>query len=218
MPTRNVLHEVESIRASGIRLGWQDLIPVVAATDSALYERLRHLLGELVPVGHHAEACLLLAEGLALAAKGTGSQAISNLSAAADAFQAVGDPYHEAKACEALSAVATSHGIARSAANRAATLYSEIGAVRSLSRLVRLSRRRGLLTHLPIPAAHRGKGAPGLTKREQQVAEIAGRGYTIEEIARELVISPRTVEKHLERVRAKLGIRRKNELVRLMHE
>lgn len=46
----------------------------------------------------------------------------------------------------------------------------------------------------------------GLTKRELQVAVWLARGRTNPEIARILAISPRTVEKHVERILIKLGV------------
>ncbi len=47
--------------------------------------------------------------------------------------------------------------------------------------------------------------ASPLTPREQQVAELIGEGLTDPLIARELVISVRTAEGHVERIRRKLG-------------
>ncbi|MEU7764777.1 AAA family ATPase [Nocardia sp. NPDC049190] len=44
-----------------------------------------------------------------------------------------------------------------------------------------------------------------LTERERDIAERVARGYTNREIAAQLFISPKTVEKHLARVFAKLG-------------
>jgi DNA-binding NarL/FixJ family response regulator len=48
--------------------------------------------------------------------------------------------------------------------------------------------------------------APILTEREQGVADRVVQGYTNREIAGELFVSPKTVEKHLARIFAKLGI------------
>lgn len=59
-----------------------------------------------------------------------------------------------------------------------------------------------------------------LTKREMECAKYISQGYTIKEVARLLILSPRTVETHLERLKNKLNIRKKSELVRylLQHE
>ena len=48
---------------------------------------------------------------------------------------------------------------------------------------------------------------PGLTVRETQVLALLARGYTCSRIARSTGSSPRTVEVHLGRVYAKLGVR-----------
>jgi DNA-binding CsgD family transcriptional regulator len=47
---------------------------------------------------------------------------------------------------------------------------------------------------------------PALTTRERQVAELAADGAKSREIADQLFLSPRTVENHLQRVYAKLGV------------
>ncbi len=47
---------------------------------------------------------------------------------------------------------------------------------------------------------------PSLTSRERQVAELAAEGVRSREIADRLYLSPRTVENHLQRVYAKLGV------------
>jgi DNA-binding CsgD family transcriptional regulator len=55
---------------------------------------------------------------------------------------------------------------------------------------------------------------PGrLTAQEQRVAELAARGATNPEIARQLYLAVSTVETHLEHVYAKLGIRSRRELM-----
>lgn len=53
-----------------------------------------------------------------------------------------------------------------------------------------------------------------LTDRELQVVKLVAEAYTNEQIAKLLVISPRTVERHRENILAKLGMRDRVELTR----
>lgn len=57
--------------------------------------------------------------------------------------------------------------------------------------------------------------APNLTAREREVLRVLARGYDNREIAGELGIAVRTVNRHLESIRDKLGTRRRSELVRI---
>ncbi|SMC60812.1 response regulator transcription factor [Kibdelosporangium aridum] len=56
---------------------------------------------------------------------------------------------------------------------------------------------------------------PGLTPREREVLRALARGYDNREIGCELEISVRTVNRHLESIRDKLGTRRRSELIRI---
>lgn len=62
--------------------------------------------------------------------------------------------------------------------------------------------RRGL----GLPPLERGT-RPGLTPRQLQVAELVARGRSNRQIAEELVITERSAESHVERIRARLGFR-----------
>ncbi|MFJ5797880.1 LuxR C-terminal-related transcriptional regulator [Streptomyces decoyicus] len=55
-----------------------------------------------------------------------------------------------------------------------------------------------------------------LTGREQHVARLAADGLTSQEIAARLVLSVRTVDNHLQRAYAKLGVTSRGELARIM--
>jgi DNA-binding CsgD family transcriptional regulator len=67
---------------------------------------------------------------------------------------------------------------------------------------------RGALT----PAMRLGLRAPELTAREREVAVLTAQGLTSRAIAERLVVSPRTIESHLYRIFAKLGIADRSEL------
>jgi DNA-binding CsgD family transcriptional regulator len=53
---------------------------------------------------------------------------------------------------------------------------------------------------------------PSLTNRERQIARFAAAGVASKEIAERLFLSSRTVDNHLMRVYAKLGVSGRNEL------
>jgi DNA-binding CsgD family transcriptional regulator len=68
-------------------------------------------------------------------------------------------------------------------------------------------------------AATRGNGVlDGLTARERDVASTVARGASNREVAAALHLSPKTVENQLSRIYAKLGVRSRTELARLVHE
>ena len=52
----------------------------------------------------------------------------------------------------------------------------------------------------------RGRGPPGLTDREVEVLRLIARGRSNREVAEPLVISPKTVGRHVENVYAKIGV------------
>jgi len=66
-------------------------------------------------------------------------------------------------------------------------------------------------------AAAAGRGSPELTGRERQVAELVARGASNREVAEALVLSPKTVERHLTNILAKLGARNRTDLARRIH-
>lgn len=69
-----------------------------------------------------------------------------------------------------------------------------------------------LAAHL-IGALHRE--TPPLTGREQDVLRCLAKGYDNREIAEELDVAVRTVNRHLENIRGKLGRHRRSELIRI---
>ena len=53
-----------------------------------------------------------------------------------------------------------------------------------------------------------------LSEREREVLRLTAAGYTAQEIAEQLYLSPKTVEAYRHRVMQKLGFSRRSELVR----
>jgi DNA-binding NarL/FixJ family response regulator len=53
----------------------------------------------------------------------------------------------------------------------------------------------------------------GVTSREAEVLALIGQGLSNREVAERLYLSPRTVEKHVEHLAAKLGTRSRIQLV-----
>jgi DNA-binding CsgD family transcriptional regulator len=70
--------------------------------------------------------------------------------------------------------------------------------------------------HVPIPASQRHVASAGLTVREREVAALAARGYTAQEIATALQISIGTARNHLLKVREKFGGVPKRRLAELL--
>jgi DNA-binding NarL/FixJ family response regulator len=62
-----------------------------------------------------------------------------------------------------------------------------------------------------------GSGTIGLTPRELDVLRLLASGLNQGEIARELVISPKTVSSHIQRVLAKLGVHSRAQAVTVAH-
>ena len=69
----------------------------------------------------------------------------------------------------------------------------------------------------PSRRAAAGGGAAALTAQEQAVVHVVARGATNREAADELFISVKTVEHHLSRAYAKLGLRSRTQLAAVVH-
>ena len=72
-----------------------------------------------------------------------------------------------------------------------------------------LARARALVRRRPPPEHHRAGAGPSespLTLREREVLELLAAGLDQDEIAKQLVISPKTVSTHIQRVLAKFGV------------
>ncbi|KUI32674.1 LuxR family transcriptional regulator [Mycobacterium sp. GA-2829] len=74
------------------------------------------------------------------------------------------------------------------------------------------SRRELAAAGEPLQHARGSRSTVALTTQESYIARLAGDGYTNSEIASHLFLSPRTVEWHLSKVFAKLGVSSRREL------
>jgi DNA-binding CsgD family transcriptional regulator len=108
---------------------------------------------------------------------------------------------------------------AAEAANQASMLHDDDGLRRRAS--ASAHRARSLVERCEgadTPALATGSEPGALTKREREVARLAGRGLTSRDIAETLVVSTRTVENHLQRAYEKLGVRSRAELTDALGE
>ncbi|HEY7486073.1 MAG TPA: AAA family ATPase [Streptosporangiaceae bacterium] len=93
--------------------------------------------------------------------------------------------------------------LARDELRAAAEIFVASGARSLHAQAVREQRRLGVR----VPAAtSRATGPHGLSGREFEVAALVAEGFTNHQIAEKLFISDRTVETHLSRIFAKLGV------------
>jgi len=131
-------------------------------------------------------AAALLARGR-LEAQTAPEAARSSLEDAVDLFAECGAGYESARARLELAAVLRKIGRTADAAT------AEADAGRALA---------ALGAQVPEPAAHR----PLLTAREREVLRLVAAGRSNDSIATELVLSVRTVERHVENIYAKIDV------------
>ena len=107
---------------------------------------------------------------------------------------------------------------ARTAAGERAAAAWAAGRAMTFDEAVRYAR-TGLETPARRAGARARDGEPaqpgalaGLTRRELEVADLVARGLTNRQIAERLYIAERTVEGHVERIRAKLNVRSRTQV------
>jgi DNA-binding CsgD family transcriptional regulator/tetratricopeptide (TPR) repeat protein len=149
--------------------------------------------------------------GLVLAAGGDHDAALSELARSIDQLERLGLQFEAARTRLALGNVlrrARKRGDAREELLRAAALFDGLGSVAWAQRARDEHGRVG------------GRRPTGneLTSMQRRVAELAAEGRSHREIAGVLFVSENTVESHLKRVFAKLGIRSRTELAHRVGE
>jgi DNA-binding CsgD family transcriptional regulator len=144
--------------------------------------------------------------GLVAAARGDVEVAERLLEESVRAHAAQGDPLGRARALLALGVArrrTRQKRAAREAIAEALAIFEECGAALFAERARAELGRIGGRTR-----------EEGLTPAEQRVAALVAEGRTNREVAAALVLGERTVETHLTRIYAKLGIRSRTELAR----
>jgi DNA-binding NarL/FixJ family response regulator len=176
-------------------------VEILVATGDVL--EARSASDELIEIAHRQRSEVLAA--LAAHAQGAVALAESDARSALPALRRAWQAWHEldapydaararvliAQACEALGDEDTA-ALERDAAR---DILFRLGAAPDLTRLDSLNRKRG-----------RGRGDHGLTSRELEVLRLIARGRSNREIATALVISERTVARHVQNIFAKLRV------------
>ena len=125
---------------------------------------------------------------------------------AAAAWTELGAPYE--------AALAAVHGDDETRAARAVWDLERLPAAASATRARAVLRERGLNAVPPRRRASTRANPSGLTNRQLDVARLVARGLTNAELARDLYISPKTVDHHVSAVLGRLGLRTRREIVR----
>jgi DNA-binding NarL/FixJ family response regulator len=128
------------------------------------------------------------AEGMVAVADGDTERAIDQLRRAIEGFARLGVPFELART-QALLANVLPDGDAMLA-----------DAITSAEALL------GERTPAPQPASMSAPEAAGLSEREREILALIGEGISNQEIADRLVLSPRTVERHVSNIYLKLGL------------
>jgi DNA-binding CsgD family transcriptional regulator len=152
----------------------------------------------------HATRC----RGLVAAARGHVGTAAAVLAGAVSQHEAVGDRFGRARALLALGIVrrrSRQKRAAREAIEAARAGFEELGAAGWAERASRELGAIGGRTRID-----------GLTPAERRVADLVAKGRTNAEVASALFLAERTVASHLTHVYAKLGVRSRTELARML--
>jgi DNA-binding CsgD family transcriptional regulator len=174
-------------------------VEILLATGDVL--EARTACDELAEIAHRqgSEALFALAanaEGAVALADGDARAALPALRRAWHAWQELDAPYDAARARLLLGQACAALGDEDTAAleiDAARDTFFRLGAAPDLAQLDSLTRKRG-------------RGDHGLTAREVEVLRLVARGRSNREIAGVLVISERTVARHVQNIFAKLGV------------
>ena len=156
-------------------------------------------------------ALLALASGWAAFAGGDRPGAAVEAARAVEALSALDWPFYLGRAWVLVGLSTDDRDQAVGALRSAAEIFDATG---SLARRAEALDALGRLGSAGKRAAAVASGPASLTSREREVAALAAAGLSAKEICERLFIGERTVESHLARAYAKLGVRSKVELAR----
>jgi DNA-binding CsgD family transcriptional regulator len=185
---------------------------IALGTSEPAAERARGL----IELGAAHDCHLIVAHGRRLLghalAMADAAETRVHLEAALLAFVQAEIPYRAAQTRLSLAGLVrhSDPAVAVAEARTALTVFEDLGAGRDADAAA------ALLRELGVKAARTGPRNIGrLTKREQEVLGLLGEGMSNPEIAGRLFISRKTVEHHVARVLAKLGVRGRAEAATL---
>ena len=171
-------------------------IMLAASRTDAAEESVEELAGVAEATGGRALIALAAqGRGAVLVARGEPERALQPLREALRAWQEMGAPYETAQVRVLLVAVCRAiedHEGADLECSAARQVFEEIGAAPALSRLDELAG----TGQTPLP----------ITRRELEVLRLVAAGRTNQQVAEHLVISTKTVERHLSNLFTKLGV------------
>ncbi|MFE5536886.1 AAA family ATPase [Streptomyces sp. NPDC056492] len=140
------------------------------------------------------------------------------LRSAVEHYRTVGVPVEQAGALEDLAVVLAGQGEAaeaKSAVNEAVELYGRFGAIRDIRRAEARLRPYGIRCGVRGSRPKRPKyGWEALTPAELKVAHLVAAGTSTSDIAQGMYLTRRTVQTHISRILAKLGMSSRVEIAR----
>lgn len=160
------------------------------------------------PTAPAPESALVLGQGIVAQARGRHDEAAAWFAAAAQCWSRLPRPYHALLAQERQALAELSAGDESGALTRLQAVQRQLrdtGASHDADRIARLLRSRGVDVARAWRGGRRGYGDQ-LSPREREVAHLVAQGLTNRQVAQELFLSPRTVDRHLSAAMRKLGV------------
>ncbi|WP_404386528.1 LuxR C-terminal-related transcriptional regulator [Knoellia locipacati] len=213
-PLRDVAPALEQAERMQIHFGWEDLVLVMAEHRPADARAALARMADLWPTYPRGEAVRSYVAGL-VAEEDSGFRELMH---AAEAFASLPEPITAARALHAAASVAPTTHEGNRLRWQAIEIFRKHRAERSLAIVLRDRKLHRGPDLPPVPESQRMVASAGLTPREREVAVLAARGFTAQEIAESLHISIGTARNHVLHVREKFGGVPKRKLAQLFGE